>query len=110
ADDIAHGIRMARDAGIDVVLMGPQFAPRFESVPNRKSYVEHLRAMAKRERVPFFPRYEIMRHWIESGQFTSATMIGPDGLHLTDLSYDCLGRLMARMIAGPDPGPVHAAR
>jgi hypothetical protein len=51
-----------------------------------------------------------MRHWIKSGQFTTRTMINPDGLHLTDLSYDCLGWLVARMIGNTAVATASAAR
>lgn len=108
--DVLRGIRMARKKNIDIMLMGPQYAPRFESVSNRMTYIEHLRQIAEREHVPMFPRYEVMKHWIRSGQFTNRTMINPDGLHLTDLSYDCLGALVARMIVNPDIATARAAR
>ena len=109
-DDIRQGIVMARTAGIDLLLMGPQFAPRFESVPNRLSYVQHLYAIATVKEVPLFPRYQIMKYWLESGQFTLGTMINADGLHLTDGAYACLGRLVARMIADMETGRAQAAR
>jgi lysophospholipase L1-like esterase len=99
--DVQRGIRMARKHNIDIMLMSPQFAPRFESVANRMAFIGHLDALAEREQVPVFHRYEVMKHWIKSGQFTNQTMINPDGLHLTDLSYGCLGGLVARMIGGP---------
>ena len=57
-----------------------------------------------------FPRYEVMKHWVQSGQFTTKTMINPDGLHLTDSSYSCLGWLVARMIADPDLATARATR
>jgi lysophospholipase L1-like esterase len=101
AADVRRGIRMARKHNIEIILMSPQFAPRFESVSNRMTFIDHLHALAEREQVPVFHRYEVMKHWIKSGQFTNQTMINPDGLHLTDLSYGCLGGLVARMIAGP---------
>jgi lysophospholipase L1-like esterase len=108
--DVIEGIRMARKHRIEIMLMGPQFAPRFESVTNRMSYLDHLRTIAALERVPIFPRYEVMKHWIQSGQFTTTTMINPDGLHLTDSSYGCLGWLVARMIGNPAVETARAAR
>lgn len=102
SDDIVRGIDMARAAGIDIMLMGPQYAPRFEKAANRMAYIRHLRDIATLKSVPFFPRYQIMQHWIKTGQFTMAAMIDPDGLHLTDRSYECLARLVARMVAGAE--------
>ena len=99
--DVRRGIRMARKHNIEILLMSPQFAPRFESVSNRMTFIGHLHAVAEREQVPVFHRYEVMQHWIKSGQLTNQTMINPDGLHMNDLSYGCLGGLVARMISGP---------
>jgi len=106
--DVLRGIHLARKHGIDIMLMSPQFAPRFESVANRMTFIDHLHALAEREQVPIFRRYEVMKHWIKSGQFTTKTMINPDGLHLTDLSYGCLGWLAARMIGTPAYATAHA--
>jgi lysophospholipase L1-like esterase len=108
--DLQRGIRMARKHNIDIMLMSPQFAPRFESVSNRMTFIDHLHAIAEREQVPVFHRYEMMKHWIKSGQFTNQTMINPDGLHLTDLSYACLGWQVAHMISMPNVATAHAAR
>ncbi|MBI3454083.1 MAG: SGNH/GDSL hydrolase family protein [Rhodospirillales bacterium] len=98
-DDLMRGIEMARRAGIDVMLMGPQNAPRVQTARHRRAFTEHVLLVAAIKRVPLFPRYEVMTHWLNSGQFTRETMIDPDGLHMTDASYFCLGRLVARMIA-----------
>jgi lysophospholipase L1-like esterase len=107
--DLQRGIRMAREHNIDIMLMSPQFAPRFESVANRMTFIDHLHAVAAREQVPVFHRYEVMKHWIRSGQFTNRTMVNPDGLHLTDLSYRCLGMLVARMVGAPAVATARAA-
>jgi len=40
----------------------------------------------------------VMKHWLDAGQFTPATMLSPDQLHMTDASYHCLARLMADAI------------
>jgi lysophospholipase L1-like esterase len=106
--DVRRGIRMARKHHIEIMLMSPQFAPRFESVANRMTFIDHLRVLAEREQVPVFQRYEVMKHWIKSGQFTNQKMINPDGLHMTDLSYGCIGWLVARMIGGPAIATAHA--
>src|SRR5262249_54873869 len=107
--DVQRGIRMARKHNIEIMLMSPQFAPRFESVANRMTFINHLHAVAAREQVPDFHRYEVMKHWIKSGQFTNQTMITPDGLHMNDLSYGCLGWLVAQSISGPAIATARAA-
>ena len=47
--DVLRGIRMARKKNIEIMLMGPQYAPRFESVSNRMTFIEHLRTIAAQE-------------------------------------------------------------
>jgi acyl-CoA thioesterase-1 len=97
-EDLLLGIRRLQAAGIDVLLMGPQKSPRVDEARQRGVYAVHLRAVAGTARVPYFARYEIMAGWIAQGRMTMAEMIDPDGLHMTDLSYRCLGRATARMI------------
>jgi hypothetical protein len=55
-------------------------------------------------------RFEIMAHWISTGQFMMADMINPDGLHMTDASYHCLGRIVAAMIARQAPAAYAGVR
>lgn len=98
-ENIDRGISLAHTAGIDVVLMTPQHSPKFERVADKEAFLHHLSTIAAANRVPVLRRYEVMKHWLESGQMTGAEMIDPDGLHLTDRSYFCLGRTAAHMVA-----------
>jgi len=98
--DVDRGIDRARDVGIDVLLMTPQYSPKFDAVFNKQAYLHNIATIGAVNRVPVFRRYEVMKHWQKSGQMTAEGMINADGLHLTDQSYYCLGVLAARMIAG----------
>jgi acyl-CoA thioesterase I len=107
--DVDSGIDQAHDAGIDVLLMTPQFSPKFEAVFNKQAYLHNIATIGAVNRVPVFRRYEVMKHWVKSGQMTQDGMINSDGLHLTDQSYYCLGVLTARMIAGLATPPAEQA-
>lgn len=96
--DIFEGVRRIQAAGVDVMIMGPQKSPRVDGKSERTMFAQHLQVVAETARVPYFARYEIMAGWIARGQMTMDQMIDPDGLHMTDLSYRCLGDAMARMI------------
>jgi lysophospholipase L1-like esterase len=96
--EIAEGVRNLRQSGADVILMAPQFAPRFNHMPNRMAFVQAVNDVAIETGVVLFPRHAIMKHWIESGRFDFKTMLSPDGLHLNDLSYDCIAQLLAEQI------------
>ncbi len=110
--DVDWGLDRAHEAGIDVLLMTPQFSPRFETVRNKLAYLHNLTTIGAVNGTPVLRRYEMMKYWLESGQMTTQEMINPDGLHLTDQSYRCLGVVTARMVvalatmqAKPAPAP-----
>ncbi len=95
---ITQGIVLMKQRGIDVVLMDMQYAPR---VLARRAWddMERLIAgIARREHVGYFRRFEIMRGWDQTGQLGPAALIGPDGLHMTDVSYACLASRLAQSL------------
>jgi acyl-CoA thioesterase I len=110
AAELGRGIGLARAAGIDVMLMDSQRAPRFDIRPYSVEFLRQIRAAAESARAPLIQRHAIMDHWISSSQFTPESMIHADGLHMVDASYICLGRVVARMIARQAPLPVAATR
>lgn len=105
-DDIFEGVRRMQAAGIDVMIMGPQKSPRVDGKQERTMFAQHLQVIAETARIPYFPRYEVMAGWIARRQMTVDQMIDPDGLHMTDLSYRCLGEAVARMIVNVTRPPV----
>jgi lysophospholipase L1-like esterase len=96
--DVLVGIHSMRSRGIDVLLMGPQKSPRVDVAKRRAEFSQHLKLIADVARIPFFARYEVMSGWLATGQMTMTTMIDPDGLHMTDLSYRCLGEALAKLL------------
>ena len=105
-EHVIEGVRRMRAAGADVMLIGPQKSPRVDLAEHRAEFAEYLRAAGEVTRTAYFPRYEVMAGWLKSGQMTMPEMIDPDGLHMTDLSYDCLAKDVARMIANLARPPV----
>ena len=97
--DVDWGLDRAHELGIDVLLMTPQFSPRFEKARNKLVYLHNLATIGAVNDTPVLRRYEMMKHWLESGQMTAEEMINPDGLHLTDRSYRCLGVVTAKMVS-----------
>lgn len=95
---IRDGVRRLKARGADVVLMDLQYAPRMLREPDYPDMEDMLARIASDERVGLFHRFRIMRSWIESGRMTNDEMLSPDGLHLNDLSYGCIGRLIAQSI------------
>ena len=95
---IERGIAQLKRDGADVVLMDLQYAPRVLARPAYVTMEQLIASAAKANQAGFFRRFEIMRHWQESGRPT-APMIGPDGLHMTDQGYHCLAAELAEALA-----------
>jgi acyl-CoA thioesterase I len=91
----AAGIERMHDAGIDVVLMEPQYSRKLASRPHYAEYVESLRTLGHAAGVPVVRRFDIMQAWLASGTFVGGTMLQSDALHMRDASYACLGRAVA---------------
>jgi acyl-CoA thioesterase-1 len=89
---VRAGIAQMKSAGADIVLMDIQYAP---AVLMHTRYREMERALwttARITGVPLFHRFALMRDWAEHGNMKMSVMVGPDRLHMTDTSYDCLAR------------------
>jgi acyl-CoA thioesterase-1 len=95
---VRRGIERLKSAGIDVILLDMQFAPQVTAHAGYRDMETNLAAIGKDEGIPLFPRFAVMQHWVASGQFSVAAMLSPDGLHMNDRSYRCLGRLLGDAI------------
>jgi acyl-CoA thioesterase I len=93
-----EGIRRIRESGADLLLLEPQFLPKQEGNTTYAAYVDAVRALGAAHGLPVFRRSEVMKYWLDSKQFTPATMLSADQLHMTDASYHCLAQLMADTI------------
>ena len=98
-DAIRQGIDRLKAGGPDIVLMDPQFAPSVLARPVHTQVVDAIGAVAADTQVAVFRRFAIMQHWIASGQYRMDDVISPDGLHLNDVSYGCIARLLADGLA-----------
>lgn len=99
AEIVRNGLRQIKARGIDVVVMNPQYAPKVLEAPEHSAMLRLIDAVASSEAVPVFDRYAIMRHWLSLGPLMFQDILSPDGLHLNDWSYDCIGKLLADAVA-----------
>ena len=95
---IRQGIRRLLHAGIDVVLMDPQYAPAVTERPRATRFVELLDRIGRGARVGVFHRFAIMRYWNEGQKLPFHAFVKNDGLHMNDWAYDCTARLLAGAI------------
>ena len=96
---IERGVAQLKASGSDVVLMDLQYAPRVVARPAYAEMEQLLAQVAQRTGVGLFRRFEIMQHWQASRQADGATLIGRDGLHMTDRGYFCLAANLAEALA-----------
>ena len=96
-----NGIARIKAAGAEIMLMDLQYAPAVLLHPGYRDMLQMLSGIAGSEDVPIFHRFAMMRHWAEDGQMTLQTMLASDRLHMSDTSYDCLARQVARSIVPP---------
>jgi acyl-CoA thioesterase I len=110
ADTIREGISRLKTAGIDVVLMDPQFAPRVVARPTHLLIVDSIAGVANDMKVAVFRRFAVMRHWVSSGQYKIEDIISSDGLHMNDVSYSCIARLLADSVVAAVESETHGWR
>jgi acyl-CoA thioesterase I len=84
--------------GIDVVLLDMQFYPRSDHVAGYRDYLNVMWDVGKEKNVPVLHRFEIMKYWVTSAQFSPDQLLAPDHFHPNDLTYGCLADLLADSI------------
>ncbi len=92
---VLTGVDELRRAGIDVVLLDMQYFPRAEKVRDFPRFLVAMRQIAEQRDIPILQRYAIMKHLVTSAQYTPQQLLAKDLFHPNDLSYGCLGRMMA---------------
>ena len=97
AETLRDGLDRLQQAGVDVILMDPQYAPRVLADPDHQTIVDLIADIARQRDVALFPRFKLMQAWATDGVPWSQ-MLTPDLLHLNDWSYACVAEALAREI------------
>lgn len=105
---IRRGVTMLRRAGIDVVLMDNQRAPRIAAFPGNQRFDAILAEIAaSTPGVTLFSRGALMDGWAAAGVPAEA-LLAADGLHHNDRGYGCIADTLAdALLAGL---PIRSAR
>jgi len=93
------GVRVITARGLDLVLMTPQFAPRYVAAPNYRAFIDRMEMVAADRQVALFRRFELTKSWAEDSRFRAVQLTATDGLHPTDASYRCIAVLLADQLA-----------
>ncbi len=96
--ELGQGIDAIKAAGADVILLDLQYYPRSERVAGYRDYLRAMATVATEKAVPILRRHAYMKHLLDSRKFTAAQILAPDLFHLNDLSYRCLGNMVADAI------------
>jgi lysophospholipase L1-like esterase len=96
---IHQGLMRFKEAGIDVVLIDPQFAPKVLARPAYERMVSLIATAAKQDDVDLFHRFAVMRYWRDGRQLPFESFLSADLLHMNDWSYGCVAKLLAGNIA-----------
>lgn len=96
---IREGVRRIKQAGADVVLINPQFAPKILTKHDYEGMLDVIEAAAKESHVGVFRRFGVMRHWRETQRIPYHAFLSADELHMNDWSYGCLAKLLSGAIA-----------
>ncbi|HNE00535.1 MAG TPA: SGNH/GDSL hydrolase family protein [Plasticicumulans sp.] len=104
AATLKEGLAALRSAGIDVILMPPQYAPQTAAAKQIEAYVELIEQLGDEFDVPVVQRYELMQQLAAKDAPLLAAMLTSDGLHQNDLGYHCLAAQVAMGIDTLDAG------
>jgi acyl-CoA thioesterase I len=93
ATTIATGVSWLKGLETDVILMDLQYAPILlqKQEHDTRLMVSLISSVARAAEVNLFPRFALMKQWEDDG-IASDAMFGPDGLHQTEFSTNCVTR------------------
>lgn len=106
---LERGIAEAARAGVDMVLIDPQYVPSLPNPSRYERYAQVVGEVGAHRRVSVFSRYALMRGWAERAPAELAASLSPDGLHLSDRGYACLAGLLAEGLHESTRGPAGVA-
>jgi lysophospholipase L1-like esterase len=97
-DALMSGVDRLEAAGVDVILMDTQYSRGTAEIINFDPYIAAIDQVAVTRGLSRFPRYAVMRYWVDNDQFHFAGEPGGVARKMADQVYDCLGHLLARAI------------
>ena len=95
---LRKGVAELRDAGIDVLIVTPQYTPRNATSDADATYAQVFNGLAGDLGVTVFHRRAVMQQWVDSGRFSFATMLAADRFHMNDNGYRCWASVLADAI------------
>jgi acyl-CoA thioesterase I len=94
---VESGVTAARDAGVPLLLIDPQFTQKSPNKARYERFVEIVDEIGARDHVPVLSRFAMMKR---RGTKDAQALLSKDGLHMNDLGYRCLAHAIAEAIEG----------
>jgi acyl-CoA thioesterase I len=104
-----EGLARLKAVHADVILLDPQFAPKFNAKPDAEEVVAQIAATAKEQSVDLFHRFALMRRWHQTDHLPFDAFVSPDGVHMNDWSYGCLAKWLSTAIVEAATRPTATA-
>jgi len=104
------GIGRLKAAGVEVILMDLQHAPRIDSVASRDDILNMMKRLSHSTQTALFHRYRLMKAWAATMGSGYGRMVAPDQLHMTDASYYCMADALAESLQGIVTAGITGAR
>jgi acyl-CoA thioesterase-1 len=97
-DALSEGIVLVHEMGADIIVMDMQYSLQTTQLINFQPYVDYIDWVTQNHEVFHFPRYDIMRHWVEDGQVDFSTETAEAKQRSFTFVHTCLGKLLADSI------------
>jgi acyl-CoA thioesterase I len=95
---LREGMTRMKRIGADIVLIDPQFAPKYIATPDAERMVSIISAVSAAAHVGVFHRFALMRRWHEIDRVPLDTFLSWDGLHMNDWGYACFAKSIGTAI------------
>ena len=96
--DLLAGVDRIAAAKTDVMLMDMQYARNTARIINFQPYVDALGRAGVMRDIFVFPRYDIMRDWVENEQVSFEGQSQGDAVKTADQVYACLAKFLAELL------------
>jgi lysophospholipase L1-like esterase len=93
--ETADAILRLESAGVDVMLLEPQWCKVFDRTPGSLAYRDAVREVATQLNVPVIERSTLMKTWLSEHLVTYDQLLAHDGLHMADGGYALLAKEIA---------------
>jgi lysophospholipase L1-like esterase len=98
AQAVTEGLTDIQNHGAEAMLIDMQYNPSTVSVINFEPYLDALHQTADQQNVYLFKRYDLMKYWIDAGEFDFINVPKEKRLTLAREFYACLGERLADAI------------